>query len=133
MLFRSANGTLQTRFAPRLGELAGELMARLTGSRYDRVFLESDLSVSAREKGEIAQRQLLSLSCGTADQLYLAVRLAVCRLVLGDEAPLILDDALVNFDDERLKLALAVLREEAETRQILLFTCQSRERAALSL
>lgn len=128
----AANGTLQTRFAPRLGELAGELMARLTGSRYDRVFLESDLSVSAREKGELAQRQLLSLSCGTADQLYLAVRLAVCRLVLGDEAPLILDDALVNFDDERLKLALAVLREEARTRQILLFTCQNRERAALA-
>ena len=66
-----------------------------------------------------------------ADQAYLAVRLAICRLTLPPDAPLVLDDALVNFDDERMKMALSVLRGEAETRQILLFTCQGREQAAL--
>ena len=43
------------------------------------------------------------------------------------EIPLILDDALANFDDDRCAAALRWLRREAEHRQILLFTCHSRE------
>ena len=42
-----------------------------------------------------------------------------------------LDDALVRFDDERMRAALMLLRQEAGTRQIILFTCQKREQAAL--
>ena len=62
------------------------------------------------------------------------MRLAVCDLVLPgeDPAPLILDDALVNFDDERLSLALKLLQDLSSRRQILLFTCQSRERLCLT-
>ena len=41
--------------------------------------------------------------------------------------PLILDDALVSFDDDRLRAALDYLLAESEKRQILLFTCQKRE------
>ena len=61
----------------------------------------------------------------------LAVRLAVCELTWpdGEKAPLVLDDALVNFDDSRMELALALLKELGQTRQILLFTCHSREGA----
>ena len=69
------------------------------------------------------------LSQGAADQLYLAVRLAVCQLCLPgeDPAPLVLDDALVTFDDRRMALALDALAELDRERQILLFTCQHRE------
>ena len=35
-------------------------------------------------------------SCGTADQMYLALRLAMCRRLLPPDAPMVLDDALVN-------------------------------------
>ena len=63
-------------------------------------------------------------SDGTVDQLYLALRLAVSRALLPG-APLVLDDALTRFDDRRLAAALELLRRE--DRQILLFTCQSRE------
>ncbi len=74
------------------------------------------------------------MSQGTADQAYLALRLAICLLALpeGETAPLILDDALVSFDDARLRLALELLRDLAGERQVLLFTCQSRERQALA-
>ena len=61
------------------------------------------------------------------DQLYLALRLAVSE-ALTPEAPLILDDALVRFDDTRLAAAMAILKEEARDKQVLLFTCQSREK-----
>ena len=52
-----------------------------------------------------------------------------CRMVLPrDKAvPLILDDALANFDDQRLAAALDWLLEESRSRQILLFTCHRRE------
>ena len=59
---------------------------------------------------------------GTADQMYLALRLAMCRRLLPPDAPMVLDDALVNFDPVRTRAALRVLREEP--RQILLFTCR---------
>ena len=49
---------------------------------------------------------------------------------LTPEAPLILDDALVRFDDTRLKAVLKILKEEAEDKQVILFTCQSREKQA---
>ena len=65
-------------------------------------------------------------SDGTADQLDLALRLAVAGELTPD-APLILDDALVRFDDKRLKIALDILRQEAENKQVILFTCQTRE------
>lgn len=129
----AANAALQERMSPALNRRAGELLGRLTGGVYDQVSLNRELDALAARQGDVMPRRLLTLSKGTADQLYLAVRLAVCDLVLDgeDPAPLVLDDALVNFDDERMKLALELLRELSARRQILLFTCQSRERLAL--
>ena len=65
----------------------------------------------AEERDGLQLRRALTLSQGTADQLYLAVRLAVCELVLPAEepCPLVLDDALANFDDGRCALALEAL------------------------
>ena len=73
------------------------------------------------------------MSLGTLDQLYLAVRLAICESALpaDDPPPIVLDDALAMLDDTRLRLALQLLQQEAAARQILLFTCQSREAQAL--
>ena len=129
-----ANAVLQSRMSPALNTRAGELFHQLTGGKYDQVSLTREFEAFASRHGDITPRKLLTLSKGTADQLYLAVRLAVCDLVLGSEdpAPLVLDDALVNFDDERLKLALDLLRQLGTQRQILLFTCQSRERLLLT-
>ena len=126
-----ANAQLQTRFAPQLGREAARILSCLTGGRYEDVLLQSDLSLSARAAGDVLTRPLAYLSGGTADQLYLAVRLAIAGLALPAGTPLLLDDALVQFDDARMAAAMAVLREIAATRQIILFTCQSREQAWL--
>lgn len=129
-----ANAALQTRFSPALGKRAGELFAQMTGGRYDSVLLDRALSASAAEYGKATAHEAAFLSSGTADQLYLAVRLAICELVLpaDDPAPLVLDDALVCFDDARCAAALELLLRESQTRQILLLTCQSREARLLS-
>ena len=127
----AAHAGLQARFSPALNHLAGDYLAKLTGGKYDKVSLTRQFEALAEEAGGLQPRRALALSRGTADQLYLAVRLAACKLVLPQEepCPLVLDDALANFDDSRAALALECLEELGEERQILLFTCHSRERA----
>ena len=129
-----ANTTLQNRFSPALGARAAEIFSAITAGRYDKVLLSRDFSLSAEMAGDPVGRSIRLLSQGAADQLYLAVRLAICDMVLPAEkrVPLILDDALVFFDDDRLHAALDYLLAESEKRQILLFTCQKREMDYLS-
>ena len=126
-----ANTQLQGRFSPALGKRAAEIFGGLTGGAYTGVILDKALHVSAEPAGTGVPRDAGYLSAGAVDQLYLAVRLAVCDLVLPPEyaVPIVLDDALASFDDARCAAALAYLRKKAETRQILLFTCHSREAA----
>ena len=125
-----ASAELQRRFAPRIAQQAQGIFCKLTGGRYDRLTLAQDLSVNAGSSEETVLRTAQWRSEGTADQLYLALRLAVAR-ELTPEAPLILDDALVRFDDVRHAAAMEILKEEADQKQIILFTCQSRENPAL--
>ncbi|WP_437711091.1 AAA family ATPase [Sorangium sp. So ce448] len=68
------------------------------------------------------------LSDGTRDQLYLALRLASLEhhARTGEPMPLILDDILIHFDDDRARAALAVLGELAGTTQVLFFTHHAR-------
>ncbi len=127
-----ANVQLQERFSPELNRLAGEYMARLTGNKYPAVSLTRDLEGFVREEGGVLPRGALWLSRGTVDQLYLAVRLAVCRLCLPSRPPIMLDDALVSFDDQRLAQALELLWELSGKQQLLLFTCQRRESELLA-
>lgn len=130
----SANTTLQNRFSPELGRRTAEIFFQMTGSGWSSIQLDREFHLSAGQGDDPARRSVQLLSAGTADQLYLATRLAVCEMVLPPEqnAPLILDDALITFDDERLRKTLDYLARLGERRQILLFTCQNREAAYLS-
>ena len=129
----AANALLQQRFAPAVSALAGEILSKLTGGRYDSLTFTRSFEALAGNP-TLEGKSALLLSKGTADQAYLALRLAICLLALPetDSAPIVLDDALVTFDDARLSLALQVLRDFAASRQVLVFTCQSREKAALA-
>ncbi len=126
-----ATQELQRRFAPKLSQRAQELFGRMTGQRYRRLSLCQDLSVEAGAEGENTLRGTLWRSDGTVDQLYLALRLAVAE-ELTPNAPLVLDDALVRFDDTRLASALEILREASENKQVILFTCQGREQEIIT-
>lgn len=126
-----ANSELQNRFAPQLGQRAAELFSLLTDGAYSDVALDRSFHLAAAPAGDPIRQDAQLLSAGAGGQLYLAVRLAVCELVLPreDAPPLVLDDALADFDDRRCRIALRLLKEEAKRRQILLFTCHSREAA----
>ena len=122
---RQANEAMQARFAPELNRRAGQILCALTDGRYHAMTLDRDFDASAQSADSLLPRSALSLSRGTVDQLYLSVRLAVCQLCLDPASPLVLDDALLTFDDGRMALALNYLSGLGQ--QVLLFSCQMRE------
>ena len=123
---RAADSELQSRFSPQLGKLAAQYMSFMTGGRYSDVLIDRDFSARTKTQDDTVARDSEYLSAGTLDLMYLAVRLAVCELAMpaGEACPLIIDDALVNLDEERLKQAMALLRELSRRRQVILFTCR---------
>lgn len=124
-----ADAELQSCFSPQLAQKAADYMDYLTDGRYDELVLARDLSAKARSADDPTPRDTAYLSAGTADLLYLSVRLALCELTCpaDDPCPLVLDDTLVNFDDARAKRAMALFREIAQHRQVILFTCHERD------
>ena len=119
---------LQRQFAPRISKRAGQLLGQLTEGRYDRMTLDRELCLHAGTTDEDTLHPWLWRSDGTVDQLYLALRLAVAEELIP-HAPLILDDALIRFDDNRMEKALTLLEQAANHRQVILFSCQNREKS----
>jgi len=120
---------LRERFSPQLNSETAKIFASLTSNRYNRVIITREFEAMAQDPGNAGLRRALELSRGTMDQLYLAMRLAICRIILplSRNLPLILDDALITFDDDRMSAALEWLYDESKERQVLLFTCHKRE------
>lgn len=126
---KGADDQLRERFSPAVNARAGHYLSALTGGKYTAAALTRQFQALAEEGEGSAPRRDLVLSGGTAQQLYLAIRLAMCDLVLSkeDPCPILLDDVLDPFDDGRASLALQCLLDLAKERQILLFSCHSRE------
>lgn len=68
------------------------------------------------------------LSGGTQEQIALLVRLAFARLLSKDgrHAPVILDDALVFTDDDRIERMFDALHRQAGDLQIIVLSCRQR-------
>jgi uncharacterized protein YhaN len=126
---QEANNEMQRRFSPALSRSAGNILHSLTGGKYNCASFDRDLSASVKQSGEIVSRSTLCLSYATVQQVYLALRLAMCGMVLDSDrpCPVILDDTLADFDDERAMQALEYLYDLSSKRQIIIFTCHSRE------
>ena len=126
LTLRDADNELQTRFSPLLARKAGAYLSRLTLGHYGELSVAKDFSMLLRESGGLNMRETAFLSAGTVDQVYLSLRLAICDLALpeAEPCPLILDDALVNFDSARAVAALELLGEIAQKRQVILFACE---------
>ena len=108
---------------------ASALFPRLTlGSfRGLRVGVEERQIVALREDGK--EVTVDGLSEGTRYQLYLALRIASLERYLerNPPLPLVLDDILIHFDDDRAAAALGVLGELSQRMQILFFTHHARD------
>jgi uncharacterized protein YhaN len=98
----------------------------ITGGRFRRLVAdEADGKPVLRGEREDGTRiGVEAMSEGTADQLYLALRLAALDLQRMPDAPmpLVLDDVLVTSDDERAANILKALARFGEGTQVMLFT-----------
>lgn len=102
-------------------EDASVFFRTLTENNYQRILFNDEQLEVQRQDGTIFLAQ--ELSTGTAEQLYVALRLAFVKNTADlVKMPLLIDDGFVNFDKERKKLVLTVLRELSQTNQILYFT-----------
>jgi hypothetical protein len=122
---RLASGDMERIFAPKVNELAGKYLSALTGGRYSSIRFDRDFHVEVATEDDVSYRNSDYFSGGTVDQIYLSLRLAISDLIHpeGDKMPLLLDDALVQYDDERAMRAVQLLVLLSAHRQIILFTC----------
>jgi uncharacterized protein YhaN len=106
---------------------AGELFAILTGGSFEDLRLEFDEQDRAQLAGVRANGssvKVSGMSTGSADQLYLALRVAAVEDFLSHSVPLpfIADDLFINFDNERAAAGFKVLAQLARKTQVLFFS-----------
>ncbi|HEY8078555.1 MAG TPA: hypothetical protein VIF62_30705 [Labilithrix sp.] len=110
---------------------ASQLFARLTANAFSGVragFDDHDRAALTCVRAGGVEVGVEGLSQGTRDQLYLALRLAslLRHAEISGPMPVVLDDILIHFDDERSRAALVVLGEVAREMQIVFFTHHAR-------
>ena len=106
---------------------AGQLFTTLTGGSFKNLrvdFDDQDRPSLVGERPDGAKVAVPGMSTGTADQLYLALRIASVADYLDRAPPLpfIADDLFINFDDERAAAGFRVLGQLAAKTQVLFFT-----------
>jgi len=108
--------------------LASDFFNRMTDGEYDSLQVEFDDKDQPKLVGMRPNKQTSVManlmSDGTADALYLSLRLASLEVHLSTHhpIPLIVDDCLVQFDDDRAAAALRILSDLATRTQVILFT-----------
>ncbi len=123
-----AGENLRGSISPRLASEAAAQMAHITDGKYRELGVGGDLSLTALT--EYGTKSVTSLSSGTRDAAYLCLRLALISLLYRKEQPmLVLDEAFVRQDDERLSGMLKLLR--IRNIQSFIFTANHREAAAM--
>lgn len=125
---QAAVDDISSSFGPVLNEKTAQIFAHITGGRYEKVMVDKEYSIQAKPK-DGGYHEWKYLSNGTTDQAYLALRLAMTELITdnGERLPLMLDDVLLQYDEERAENALRYLKEYALDAQILFFTCRRME------
>jgi uncharacterized protein YhaN len=115
---------------PRVLAEASRLFAAVTGGRYQRVVGQGDGNELTIIQRDGTAKATIDLSRGTAEQLYLCLRLSLAaEFAKRDQAlPLVMDDVLVDFDPQRAAAMAAVLADFSRERQVLLFTCHPETR-----
>jgi uncharacterized protein YhaN len=106
---------------------AEKFFAQLTSDEYRNLKVDYDAKGKSTLFGVRADASEVPagvMSTGTADALYLALRLASLehQLSHGKPIPLIIDDCLIQLDDQRAGAALKAFSDLSQKTQVILFT-----------
>ncbi len=108
-----------------LEKKASGIFSGLTDGAYENMSISKSFEIMVEKTNVFGIKELDYLSSGTIDQAYLSLRLALSELLSQDNngLPIILDDALAQYDDSRTETALSFLKEYSQNGQIIMFTC----------
>lgn len=111
-------------FGPVLNERTAAIFSQLTGGKYEKVMVDKEYSIQVK-KSTGSYHDWRFLSNGTTDQAYLALRLAMTELITdgGERLPVMLDDVLLQYDEQRAGYAMEYLEKYAKDGQLIYFTC----------
>ncbi|MEI7744648.1 MAG: AAA family ATPase [Chloroflexota bacterium] len=124
-LLATARHAYEGEHRPAVIRIAEQYFTEWTRGRYRRILAPIGSQIEAVEHVDGTNVAIEDLSTGTAQQLYLAIRFGLLEHFAQNAEPLpvVMDDILVNFDDERAALAAESIRELAKRQQVLYFTC----------
>ena len=100
----------------------------MTSGKYNEILIDDSLGIRVYDRDIENYVGLDSLSLGTIDQIYLAFRLSISKIISDKEIPIVLDSHFDSYDDFRLKEALEILQNNE---QVLIFTSTNREKEIL--
>ncbi|MEG0324135.1 MAG: sugar ABC transporter ATP-binding protein, partial [Raoultibacter sp.] len=123
-MLESAIAAWESKSQPEVYRQASRLLASMTAGVWVQVRMSEEGRLQVIDHVKTV-REPLYLSLGTCQQLYLSLRIALLMTAdnVGRVIPIMADDILVNFDEERRRGAALALMELAEKRQVILFTC----------
>ena len=116
---------------PKMLSNARKYFNLLTGNRY--IDIEVGKKIKVKDKnGKKFEVQFLSR--GTSEQLYFALKLAFVEQVYDKIAlPILIDDAFVNFDEQRTSYIIELLKKLSQKTQVLIFTQKKQLGKALGI
>lgn len=113
---------------PLLKKEISKYLDSMTSGKYNEILIDDSFGIRVYDRDIEDYIELDSLSMGTIDQIYLAFRLSISKIVSDKEIPLVLDSHFDSYDDFRLKEALEILQNNE---QVLIFTSTNREKEIL--
>lgn len=124
-IIQSLSEEIHSDFGPSLNAEVSTMIWEMSGGKYERVVVDNELNLKVDTGNRFVEAG--QLSSGTQEQLYLALRLAMVKLLFPKGTmPVLFDDSFVFYDDKRLARTLAWLSRQKFS-QVIIFTCQHRE------
>ncbi|MDQ0217618.1 hypothetical protein ELQ35_06230 [Peribacillus cavernae] len=109
---------------PKVIVLAEEYLSFLTSGEYKRILLGETVDGLYLERYDGLRFEAGEVSRGTAEQVYVSLRLALAQNIFGSDGfPIIIDDSFVNFDRNRTANMIRLIQKISESRQVIFFTC----------
>ncbi len=122
-----ATESLRSGIAPRLSEVTASFVSALTSGKYSKVGVDPSLALSYEAMSETHSADYMS--SGTKTSAYIALRIALIRLLYTKTLPtMAFDESLAHLDDERATNMMSLLSSlGCEGLQSIIFTCHDRE------
>lgn len=109
---------------PILKNIISKYLEGMTNHKYSEILVDDRFGIKVYDKFIGDYAELKSLSLGTMEQIYLAFRLSISKIITDKNIPLVLDSHFDSYDEKRLKNTLELLKDEE---QVLIFTSTDRE------